>query len=97
MALLGFKDVEKHVVSETCYTSITWRDNYRTHLGAVFNLSHNWAQLGPLRPPIRSENIAKLYWIGGAVHPGSGLMTILEAARSAKVFIQEDIALKQAL
>jgi phytoene desaturase len=32
-----------------------------------------------------------MYWIGGAVHPGSGLMTILEAAKSAAHFIGEDL------
>jgi phytoene desaturase len=91
MPLLGYEDVESHIVTETCYTANTWRDDYRVFRGAVFNLSHNWTQLGPFRPPIRSENTHGLYWIGGAVHPGSGLLTILEAARSATVFISEDL------
>lgn len=90
MSLLGYKDVEKHIVRETCYTAQTWQDDYRVHLGAVFNLSHNWSQLGPFRPPIRSENVGGLYWIGGAVHPGSGLLTILEASNSAATFIARD-------
>lgn len=90
LPLLGFENVREHITVEKQYTAETWRDDYRTHLGAVFNLSHNWAQLGPLRPPIRSDGARKLYWIGGAVHPGSGLMTILEAARSATQFIIED-------
>ncbi|MBD2579049.1 phytoene desaturase family protein [Oscillatoria sp. FACHB-1406] len=91
MPLLGYEDVERHIVRETCYTANTWRDDYSVYRGAVFNLSHNWTQLGPFRPPIRSENTRGLYWIGGAVHPGSGLITILEAARSATTFIDEDI------
>lgn len=93
MSLLGFEDVEKHIVRETCYTASTWQDDYHVHLGAVFNLSHNWSQLGPFRPPIRSDSIRRLYWIGGAVHPGSGLLTIFEAARSATVLIGEDLAM----
>ena len=88
--LLGFKDVEEHIVTETCYTADTWRDQYRVHLGAIFNLSHTWRQLGPFRPPIRSQTVQDLYWIGGAVHPGSGLITILEASRSAALFISQD-------
>lgn len=92
MSLLGYEGVEKHIVAETCYTAMTWRDDYRVHLGSVFNLIHNWQQLGPFRPPIRSENIRNLYWIGGAVHPGSGLLTILEAARSATYFIGQDFS-----
>ncbi len=93
--MLGFDNVERHIVSETCYTAETWRDDYRTFRGAVFNLGHNWNQLGPLRPPIRSQTLRGLYWIGGAVHPGSGLMTILEAAKSAVHFIGEDVPLER--
>ncbi|MDV2997934.1 MAG: All-trans-zeta-carotene desaturase [Chroococcidiopsis sp. SAG 2025] len=90
--LLGYDNIEQHIVAQGCYTAQTWRDDYQVHLGAVFNLSHNWSQLGPFRPPIRFENISRLYWIGGAVHPGSGLLTILEAARSASGFISQDLA-----
>jgi phytoene desaturase len=93
MPLLGFGDVRPHIQAEACYTADTWRDDYQVYLGAVFNLGHNWNQLGPFRPPIRSRQTRGLYWIGGAVHPGSGLLTILEAARSATVFIEEDMPL----
>ncbi|NOK59298.1 MAG: phytoene desaturase [Chloroflexi bacterium AL-W] len=95
MPLLGFDDVEKHIQTETCYTAETWRDDFAVHLGSVFNLGHNWNQLGPLRPHIRSDSTRGLYWIGGAVHPGSGLMTILEAARSATFFIGQDLPLER--
>ncbi|MFV9507431.1 MAG: phytoene desaturase family protein [Oscillochloridaceae bacterium umkhey_bin13] len=91
MSKLGFEDVERHIVTEHCYTAETWRDEHQTHLGAVFNLVHSWTQLGPLRPHIRHHGASGLYWIGGAVHPGSGLLTILEAARSAVHFIGEDL------
>jgi phytoene desaturase len=91
MPLLGYTDLERHIRSEACYTAETWRDDYRVHQGAVFNLVHNWTQLGPLRPHIRSDTAARLYFVGGAVHPGSGLLTILEAARSAAHFIRQDL------
>ena len=95
MPMLGYTDIETHIVRETVYTAETWRDDYNVHLGAVFNLVHGWTQLGPLRPPIRSDGAKNLYWIGGAVHPGSGLLTILEAARSATHFISEDVAVEE--
>ena len=91
LPLLGFNGVEKHIVSETCYTAKNWQNDFSVYLGAVFNLSHNWLQLGPFRPPIRSEYIDKLYWVGGAVHPGSGLMTILESAKNTARFVEEDL------
>jgi phytoene desaturase len=91
MAKLGYEGVERHIVAEHCYTAETWRDEHRTYLGAVFNLIHSWTQLGPLRPHIRHSGAKGLYWIGGAVHPGSGLLTIMEAAKSAVHFIGEDL------
>lgn len=91
MHLLGFEGVEQHIVAEHHFTAETWRDDFRTHLGAVFNLTHGWRQLGPFRPHIRHSGARRLYFIGGAVHPGSGLMTILEAAKSAAHFIGEDL------
>jgi phytoene desaturase len=96
MAKLGYHDVERHIVAEHCYTAETWRDEHRTYLGAVFNLIHSWKQLGPLRPHIRHPGARGLYWIGGAVHPGSGLLTIMEAAKSAVHFIGEDLSLPTA-
>lgn len=97
MPLLGFHDVERHIRAEQCATADSWRDDYRVHLGSVFNLTHGWTQLGPLRPHIRSTAARSLYWIGGAVHPGSGLLTILEAARSATHFIGEDLPQERAV
>jgi phytoene desaturase len=88
---LGFAGVADHIQSETCYTADTWRDDYAVYLGAVFNLSHGLTQLGPFRPPIRSETVQGLYWVGGAVHPGSGLMTILEAAKHTAQFVRSDL------
>ena len=90
LPLLGFNDIEQHIVSETCYTAETWEQNYSVYLGAVFNLSHTLPQLGPFRPPIRADQISSLYWTGGAVHPGSGLMTILESSKNAAQFVHED-------
>jgi phytoene desaturase len=91
LSLLGFDGLEQHIVTESCYTADTWQNAYCVYLGAVFNLSHTWRQMGPLRPPIRSETIDRLYWVGGAVHPGSGLMTILEAAKNTARFVNQDL------
>ncbi|MEM9568383.1 MAG: flagellin, partial [Cyanobacteria bacterium P01_E01_bin.34] len=92
LPLLGYEDVAQYIVTETCYTANTWQDDYSIYLGAVFNLSHTWKQLGPFRPPIRSEFTERLYWVGGAVHPGSGLMTILEAAKNTARFVSQDLS-----
>jgi phytoene desaturase len=84
---VGMKDVRRHIKAQRAFTAETWRDDFNVHRGAVFNLSHTWLQLGPLRPKVRSPDIEDLYWVGGGTHPGSGLLTIMESANIAADFI----------
>ena len=84
---LGFTDLERHIRARRAFTAQTWRDDFNVHRGAVFNLSHTWGQLGPLRPKVRSHDVEQLYWVGGGTHPGSGLLTIMESANIAADFI----------
>ena len=77
---VGVKDVAKHIRVQRAFTAETWRDEFNVFRGAVFNLSHTWLQLGPLRPRVESPHVQRLYWVGGGTHPGSGLLTIMESA-----------------
>jgi phytoene desaturase len=81
LRLVGAPDVAKHVRFRKVFTAETWRDDFRVHRGAVFNLAHGWRQLGPLRPRAISSDVDGLMWVGGGTHPGSGLVTIFESAR----------------
>jgi phytoene desaturase len=83
LAKVGLRDVARHVRSQRTFTAQTWRDDFNVYRGAVFSLSHTWRQLGPLRPKVKSPDIAGLYWVGGGTHPGSGLLTIMESANIA--------------
>ena len=77
---VGLKDVARHIVQQRAFTAETWRDEFNVFRGAVFNLSHTWLQLGPMRPRVESPHVERLYWVGGGTHPGSGLLTIMESA-----------------
>ncbi len=77
---VGLRDVAKHITVKRAFTAETWRDDFHVFRGAVFNLSHTWLQLGPLRPRVESPHVDGLYWVGGGTHPGSGLLTIMESA-----------------
>ncbi len=80
---VGLSGVSKHIRAQRAFTAQTWRDEFNVFRGAVFNLSHNWMQLGPMRPKVKSSDVEGLYWVGGGTHPGSGLLTILESANIA--------------
>jgi phytoene desaturase len=89
LELLGFDGARDHVRFERIFTAQTWRDDFHVFQGAVFNLAHTWDQIGPLRPKCRSEDIERLYWVGGGTHPGSGLLTIFESAKIAAQALRE--------
>ncbi len=80
---VGVRDVKAHIRAQRAFTAETWRDDFNVHRGAVFNLSHTWLQLGPLRPKVKSREVEGLFWVGGGTHPGSGLLTIMESANIA--------------
>lgn len=84
---VGLHGVQPHIRAQRAFTAQTWRDDFNVFRGAVFNLSHNWTQLGPLRPQVKSKQVSGLYWVGGGTHPGSGLLTILESANIAADYL----------
>ena len=86
---VGMKDAAKHIRAQVAFNAPTWRDDFNVHRGAVFNLSHTWRQLGPLRPKVQSPHIEGLYWVGGGTHPGSGLLTIMESANIAANYLSQ--------
>lgn len=88
---VGLPDVTPHIRARRSFTAETWRDDFNIFRGAVFNLSHNWTQLGPMRPKVKSPDVEGLYWVGGGTHPGSGLLTILESANIAGDYLARAI------
>jgi phytoene desaturase len=87
LAKVGLKEVARHIRAQRSYTAETWRDDFNVARGAVFNLSHTWAQLGPLRPKVKNPDVEGLYFVGGGTHPGSGLLTIMESANIAADYL----------
>ncbi|WP_224362936.1 phytoene desaturase family protein [Hyalangium versicolor] len=90
LAKVGMKDVRRHIRAERYFTAETWRDDFHVFRGAVFNLSHTWLQLGPLRPKVKNREVEGLYWVGGGTHPGSGLLTIMESANIAADYLTRE-------
>ena len=87
---VGFGDVERRIVAERVWTPVDWEQGLGIHLGATFNLSHNYGQMLHLRPLNRFEDIDGMYIAGGGTHPGSGLPVIYEGARiSARLLLQD--------
>jgi len=80
-ASAGVIDLEKHLKFEMSYTPCDWLSMYNLAKGAAFGLSHNFLQVGYLRPHNRHHRYGNLYFVGSSTHPGTGLPMVLLSAR----------------
>lgn len=93
LSLIGLGDVRDRIETEIMITPDDWDRDYEIHLGAVFNLSHTFAQLLHKRPRNRFDELEGVYLTGGGTHPGSGLPVIFESARISTNLACRDLSL----
>lgn len=77
----GVADLEAHLKFEVSYTPRDWMSLYNLAKGAAFGLSHNFMQVGYLRPQNRHRRYRNLYFAGSSTHPGTGLPMVLLSAK----------------
>ena len=90
LAKMGVTDLEQHLKFEMSGTPLTWNSNYNLAKGAAFGLSHNFLQVGYLRPHNRHDRYRNLYFVGSSTHPGSGLPMALLSADLTTQRVLED-------
>jgi len=81
LADIGVTDLEQHLKFEISYTAEDWQQMYNLAKGAAFGLSHNFWQVGYLRPQNRHAHYRNLYFAGASTHPGTGLPIVLLSAK----------------
>lgn len=87
---IGVTDLDRHLKFEVRYTPRDWGSLYNLAKGAAFGLSHNFMQVGYLRPQNRHARYRNLYFVGSSTHPGSGLpMALLSARLTTDRILQE--------
>ncbi len=77
----GISDLKEHIKFEVVYQPETWKTRFNLEKGAAFGLSHNFWQVGYLRPQNRHNKYKNLYFAGASTHPGTGLPIVLLSAR----------------
>jgi phytoene desaturase len=95
LSALGVTDLEKHLKFEIAYTPRNWMNRYNLAKGAAFGLSHNFRQVGYLRPHNRHSQYRNLYFTGSSTHPGSGLPMALLSARLTVERLQQEMGVPQ--
>lgn len=78
---VGMGNLEQHIKWEMSYTPPDWSSAYNLAKGAAFGLSHNFMQVGYLRPHNRHRRYSNLYFVGSSTHPGTGMPMVLLSAR----------------
>jgi phytoene desaturase len=78
---MGVSNLESHIKFEIVYQPKVWKERFNLEKGAAFGLSHNFWQVGYLRPHNRHKKYKNLYFAGASTHPGTGLPIVLLSAR----------------
>jgi phytoene desaturase len=78
---MGITDLRENIKFEIIHTPKTWKEKFNLVKGAAFGLSHNFWQVGFLRPQNRHAKYKNLYFAGASTHPGTGLPIVLLSAR----------------
>jgi phytoene desaturase len=88
---MGMTDLQQHIKFEIVYQPKVWKERFNLEKGAAFGLSHNFAQVGYLRPHNRHAQFRNLYFAGASTHPGTGLPIVLLSARLTTERIVEEM------
>jgi len=78
---MNINDLKDHIKFEIVHTPKIWKEKFNLVKGAAFGLSHNFWQVGYLRPHNRHAKYKNLYFAGASTHPGTGLPIVLLSAR----------------
>ena len=80
---IGVKDLGKRIVLEETMGPPEYMKILNLAKGSAFGLSHNFLQVGYLRPHNRHPDYGNLYFAGASTHPGTGLPIVLLSAKLA--------------
>jgi len=78
---LGLGEIQPRLVSEVKWGPPYYQNALNLVKGSAFGLSHNFLQVGYLRPHNRHARYPNLYFVGASTHPGTGLPIVLLSAR----------------
>ncbi len=93
---IGIHDLEQRIRTEKIMTPSGWAEGFGLYKGATFSMAHSLDQMLHRRPQNRSEDLERMYLVGGGTHPGSGLPIIFESARISSRLLLQDLGIKPA-
>lgn len=83
----GLEGLEKSIEYEQTITPEDFEKKYNANKGSIYGVSSNGIFSAFLRPPNKPKDIANLYFVGGATHPGGGIPLVLLSGKFAAELI----------
>ena len=81
LSRIGAPEVEDNIMFEEVIGPHEWEGMFNLRHGTTFGLSHNFSQVGYLRPHNRHPRYGNIYFVGASTHPGTGLPLVLLSAK----------------
>ncbi len=89
----GLTDLSKRIVVEKRYTPADLAGVYNANAGSIYGLGSNSRRAAFLRPPNRDRDVRRLYFAGGATHPGGGLPLVALSGKIVSELVLADLGL----
>ncbi len=87
---LGLPPLRPRLIAETTLGPNEYKNDLNLAKGAAFGLSHDFWQVGYLRPRNSHAKYGNLYFVGASTHPGTGLPIVLLSSRLVAERIAEE-------
>lgn len=81
LSRIGAPELEDNIIFEEVIGPHEWQEMFNLRHGTTFGLSHNFSQVGYLRPHNRHPRYGNVYFVGASTHPGTGLPLVLLSAK----------------
>ena len=78
---LGLTGLRQHIRVEKRWSPDDWHSHLNLAQGAAFGISHDFWQVGALRPSTRDRKIPNLYFAGASTQPGTGVPLVMLSAK----------------
>lgn len=88
---IGVKDLGRRIVLEETMGPAEYLKILNLAKGSAFGLSHNFTQIGYMRPHNRHPRYKNLYFAGASTHPGTGLPIVLLSAKLTAERIKKEL------
>lgn len=87
----GLKDLSKRIVVEKQMNPTDFERRYNANAGSIYGIASNSLRSAFLRPPNRDKDIKRLYFAGGATHPGGGIPLVALSGKIVSELALEDL------